>query len=129
MNSCVGHFNVSLTVRAKSLDSVHELQCLQGKQSRSGLEPASVPLHAYRLTAGLNRLAVEMLEGRQETWPKWTRTDIRPLNSLCKGMMKEVNTGALRPQKPLRLIRDGKVGGGEGGENFISNTYSLHCHH
>ena len=33
---------------------------------------------------------------------------------------------ALRPQKPLRLIRDGEVGGRE---IFISNTYSLHCHH
>ena len=33
--------------------------------------------------------------------------------------------GALRPQKPLRLIRDGEVGG-DG--NLISNTYSLHCH-
>ena len=34
--------------------------------------------------------------------------------------------GALRPQKPLRLIRDGEVGGSG---SFISNTYSLHCHH
>ena len=33
---------------------------------------------------------------------------------------------ALRPQKPLRLIRDGEVGGSG---NYISNTYSLHCHH
>ena len=33
---------------------------------------------------------------------------------------------ALRPQKPLRLIRDGEV---RGVTNFISNTYSLHCHH
>ena len=32
---------------------------------------------------------------------------------------------ALRPQKPLRLIRDGEVGV----RNFICNTYSLHCHH
>ena len=32
----------------------------------------------------------------------------------------------LRPQKPLRLTRDGEVGGGEG--IFISNTYSLHCY-
>ena len=31
--------------------------------------------------------------------------------------------GALRPQKPLRLIRDGEVGGSG---IFISNTY---CHH
>ena len=34
--------------------------------------------------------------------------------------------GALRPQKPLRLIRDGKVGGSG---IFISSTCSLHCHH
>ena len=34
--------------------------------------------------------------------------------------------GALRPQKLLRLIRDGEVGGSG---IFISNTYSLHCHH
>ena len=33
---------------------------------------------------------------------------------------------ALRPQKPLRLIRDGENGGVS---NFISNAYSLHCHH
>ena len=35
---------------------------------------------------------------------------------------------ALRPQKQLRLLRDGEVGGG-GVRSFISNTYSLHCHH
>ena len=36
--------------------------------------------------------------------------------------------GALRPQKPLKLIRDGEVGG-PGSGIFISNTYLLHCHH
>ena len=34
--------------------------------------------------------------------------------------------GALRPQKPLGLIGDGEVGGSG---IYISNTYSLHCHH
>ena len=34
--------------------------------------------------------------------------------------------GALRPQTPLRLIRDGEV---RGSGIFISNNYSLHCHH
>ena len=34
--------------------------------------------------------------------------------------------GALRPQKPLRLIRDQEIGGSG---IFISNNYSLHCHH
>ena len=33
--------------------------------------------------------------------------------------------GALRPQKPLRLIRDGEVGG----MGISPNTYSLNCHH
>ena len=32
--------------------------------------------------------------------------------------------GALRPQKPLRLIRDGEVGGGGVAEFFVSSTYS-----
>ena len=43
--------------------------------------------------------------------------------------VQERKHGALRPQKPLRLIRDGQVGGGGGFRNFISNTYSLNCHH
>ena len=34
--------------------------------------------------------------------------------------------GVVRPQKPLRLVRDGEVGGSG---ILISNTYSLHCHH
>ena len=34
--------------------------------------------------------------------------------------------GALRSQKPLKLIRDGEI---EGSGIFIPNTYSLHCHH
>ena len=34
--------------------------------------------------------------------------------------------GALRPQKPFRLIRHGEVWGSE---IVISNTYTLHCHH
>ena len=34
--------------------------------------------------------------------------------------------GALRPQTPSRLIRDGEVWGSG---IFIFDTYSLHCHH
>ena len=41
-------------------------------------------------------------------------------------LWKQRKHWALRPQKPLRLIRDGEVGGSG---IFISNTYSLHCHH
>ena len=71
------------------------------------------------------------------------------LTSQCK----KKKHWTLRPQKPLRLIRDGEVGeslrlirdgevgeslrlirDGEVGESFLffiflSNTYSLHCHH
>ena len=39
---------------------------------------------------------------------------------------KERKHGALRLQKPLKLIRDGEAGGSG---IFISNTYSLHCYH
>ena len=35
--------------------------------------------------------------------------------------------GALRPQQPLRLIRDGEVGGG--GSGIVLSNTSLHCHH
>ena len=38
----------------------------------------------------------------------------------------EKKHGALPPQKPLRLIRDGEVGGSG---IFMSNTHSSHCHH
>ena len=41
-------------------------------------------------------------------------------------LVTEGKHGALRPQIPLRLIRDGEVGGSG---IFISNIYSLHCHH
>ena len=42
------------------------------------------------------------------------------------GERMEKKDWALRPQKPLRLIRDEEAGGSG---IFISNTYSLHCHH
>ena len=42
------------------------------------------------------------------------------------GREKKKKHWALRPQKSLRLIRDGEVGAVR---NFISHTYSLHCHH
>ena len=37
--------------------------------------------------------------------------------------------GALRPQKPLRLIKDGEVGGSGFFVIFLSGTYLLLCHH
>ena len=53
---------------------------------------------------------------------------------LCMGLNVHSNLLRLiwdeqlgRKQKPLRLIRDGEVGGG--GIYFISSINSLHCHH
>ena len=46
-------------------------------------------------------------------------------NVLAIQCLKRRKHGALRSQKPLRLIRDGEVG--ESGIS-ISNTYSLHRH-
>ena len=46
--------------------------------------------------------------------------------TVCPTYCRERKHWALRPQKPLRLIRDGEVGGSR---IFISNTYSLHCYH
>ena len=56
---------------------------------------------------------------------------IRDCRLTCTGSLEPPREhawkhGALHPQKPLRLIRDGEVGGFG---IFISNTYSLHCHH
>ena len=48
------------------------------------------------------------------------------LVQFLEGSIDSGQHGALRPQKPLRLIRDGEVGGLG---NFISNTYFLHCQH
>ena len=45
----------------------------------------------------------------------------------CFETRKGRRHGALRPQKPLRLISDGDVGGS--GIFFIPKTYTLHCHH
>ena len=47
-------------------------------------------------------------------------------SSLSEKKEKKKKHWALRPQKPLRLIRDGEVGGSG---IFTSNTNSLHCHH
>ena len=48
------------------------------------------------------------------------------VNSSRHFSQKEGNMGLDVHRKPLRLIRDGEVGGSG---IYISNTYSLHCHH
>ena len=58
-----------------------------------------------------------------ETTGRLINWSIGPSQPLGKEGRKH---GALRPQKPLRLIRDEEVGGSG---NFLFNTYSLHCHH
>ena len=52
--------------------------------------------------------------------------DAQRLVSTPRPVLSTLKHGALRPQKPSRLIRDGRVGGSG---IFISNTYFLHCHH
>ena len=57
MGSDESHFNVSLYRGTKSQDSVHKPQLLKRRESRSGIEPRSFRLPAYRLTARPNRLS------------------------------------------------------------------------
>ena len=62
----------------------------------------------------------------------WHRCIIAMMTSLslchawARTCRQKKKRGALFPQKPLTLIRDGEVGGSG---SFISNTCSLHCHH
>ena len=79
--SCVSHYNVSLTVWAKSQDSVHKPQFLKRKESRSGSNqgPSAYQPSALPLGHTGSRIIV------RKHW-------------------------ASRPQTPLRLIRDGEVG-------------------
>ena len=58
------HFNVSLIVRDKVTRQFSQTTTfLKGKESRSGIEPRSFRLPAYRLTARPNRLSVEHTSG------------------------------------------------------------------
>ena len=50
----------------------------------------------------------------------------RGMNAFCGAGEEREKQGALRPQKQLRLIKDGEDGGSG---IFISNTYPLHFHH
>ena len=50
----------------------------------------------------------------------------RVIKSFWQADLQKKKHGVLHPQKPLSLIRDGEV---VGSGIFISNTYSLHCHH
>ena len=56
MGSDESRFNVSLLWGTKSQDSVHRPQLSKRKESRSGFEPRSLCLPAWRLTARPNRL-------------------------------------------------------------------------
>ena len=55
MGNDESHFNVSLIVMDKVTRPVHKPQLLKRKESRSGIEPRSFRLPAYRLTARPNR--------------------------------------------------------------------------
>ena len=59
MGSDESHFNVSLIVRDKVTRQCPQTTTfLKGKESRSGIEPRSFRLPAYRLTARPNRFSV-----------------------------------------------------------------------
>ena len=104
MGSCLSHFNVSLIVWTKSQDSVHKPQFLKRRERRAKADRTKILLlTSQALTARPHRLTSKVWKGGKH----W----------------------ALRPHKPLRLFRDGEAGRGGGSGFFISNTYSLHCHH
>ena len=87
----MSHFNVSLIVRAKSQDSVHRPQFLKRKESGSG----------------------------SNRGPSAYQPSSLPLDhtgSLMAGLGRKHR--ALRPQKPLRLLRDREDGRG-GGRDFF----------
>ena len=78
----MSRFNVSLIVSAKSRDSVHKPQILKRKESRSGSTPGPSAYQPGSLFLG-------QIGSRLECRKHW----------------------ALRPQKLLRLIRNGEIGG------------------
>ena len=59
MGSDESRFNVSLIVRFKVTRPCPQTTTLKRKESRSGIEPRSFRLPAYRLTARPNRLSGE----------------------------------------------------------------------
>ena len=62
MGSDESHFDVSLIVRDK--DRVHKPQLLKRKESRSGIEPRSFRLPAYRLTTRPDRLSMDSIASK-----------------------------------------------------------------
>ena len=58
MGSDESNFNVSLIVRDKVTRQCPQTQPLKRKESRSGIEPRSFRLPAYRLTARPNQLSI-----------------------------------------------------------------------
>ena len=94
----MSHFHGLLIVRTRSPDSVHKPQFLKREESRSGSSRGPSAYQPSALPLG-------------HTGPHPARR----------------KHGALRPQKLLRLIMDGEVGG-SGLFFFLSNTYSLQCH-
>ena len=56
MGTDESHFNASLTEGQSHKDCVYRPQLLKREESRSGIEPVSFCLPAYRLTARPNRL-------------------------------------------------------------------------
>ena len=75
MGSDESHFNVSLIVRDKVTRQCPQTTTFEEKESRSGIEPGSRRLPAYRLTARPNRLSIREAKVRpvknQLCWPRF----------------------------------------------------------
>ena len=108
-------------------------------QSVAGLKSKQKVWKCITLKSCVQQGRREWSPQRTAAWPEWrwvtssSPTSPAPSSVLClPSSLRQVwisshrKLGALRPQKPLRRIRDGEVGGSG---IFISNTYSPHCHH
>ena len=76
------------------------------------------------------RLSSPVLVVTSRQWLVRFNAEMSPSKQCWRGLATETHGEpverkhwALRPQKPVRLIKDGEVGGSG---IFISNTYSLH---
>ena len=91
----------------------------------SGEEPLGVMVG--ELGGGSGEDSVVLLESGLE-WKHGALRPQKPLRLIRDGEVGEKETWALRPQKPLRLIRDGEVGGEETwGFTFTETIKAYYC--
>ena len=118
MGSDESHFNVWLVVRGKVARQCPQITTFEEKESRSGIEPRSFRLPAYRLTVRPNRLSTldapfstlrhfsdrSDLKQRSRSRVLWTASDtVAHLNAQSWYFSP--------PPNPRRIYRDGTVSG------------------